>query len=79
MIQNELTKNHLTSVTNGLKALDRLFNKQSINYRVLGSVLVAALNGTPHRTLGDIDVLVDKDDYEKSYSCAPIGWIHNRI
>lgn len=68
MISNELAKKHLISVTNGLKVFDRVFNKRSINYRVLGSVLVAALNITPHRTLGDIDVLVDKDDYEKVVS-----------
>lgn len=27
--------------------------------------MVAALNGTPHRTLGDIDVLVDEVEYKK--------------
>lgn len=68
MIRNDLAKNHMTKVTNGLMVLDEVFNKQSINYRVLGSVLVAALNGKPHRTLGDIDVLVDKRDYEKTTS-----------
>lgn len=56
---------HFTQVKNGLLVLDRLFNQQKINYRVLGSVLVASLNGMPHRTLGDIDMLIDKKDFEK--------------
>lgn len=56
---------HLSQVKNGLLVLDRVFNQHKINYRVLGSVLVASLNGMPHRTLGDIDMLIDKKDFEK--------------
>lgn len=56
---------HFDSVSYGLKELDKVFNKQHIQYRVLGSVLVAALNGKPHRILGDIDVLVDEDGYRE--------------
>lgn len=59
---------HSIQVSNGLKILDKVFNKEHVNYRVLGSVLVASLNGKPHRTLGDIDVLVDETDYEKVIS-----------
>jgi len=61
----EISKDHLTRVTNGLKALDVIFNKQLINYRVIGSILVASLNGKPHRILGDIDVILDEVDYKK--------------
>ena len=65
MKENLIKDSHRILVSNGLKTLDKIFNKQHVNYRVLGSVLVAALNGKPHRTLGDIDVLVDETDYEK--------------
>src|SRR3989344_3590997 len=61
----EVLKDQISSITNGLKVLHNVFSKQSVNYRVLGSVLVAALNGKPHRALGDIDVLIDEKDYEK--------------
>src|SRR3989344_8390220 len=56
---------HTQAVQRGLDVLDKVFNQGNVKYRVLGSVLVAALNGKPHRTLGDIDVLVDQDSYEK--------------
>lgn len=68
MEENLIKDSHSILVSNGLKILDKVFNKQHISYRVLGSVLVAALNGKPHRTLGDIDVLVDETDYEKVIS-----------
>ena len=63
-VQDEHTK----AVQNGLNVLNKVFNKNNVEYRVLGSVLVASLNGKPHRTLGDIDVLVDETDYEKVIS-----------
>lgn len=47
---------------NSLKALQDVF-KGLEDYRVLGSVLVAALNGQPHRELHDIDLLIDKRVY----------------
>jgi len=47
------------TVRSALIILDKIFNKQKINYRVLGSVLVAALNGQPHRKLNDIDMLLE--------------------
>lgn len=62
---NQGLNNHLVKVKKGLKALDRIFNKQNIDYRVLGSLLVAALNERPHRKLGDIDILIDKRDIDK--------------
>jgi len=64
----KVPKDHTSSVVSGLKVLHSTFSKQSVNYRVLGSVLVAALNGKPHRVLGDIDVLLDEKDYEKIIS-----------
>ena len=56
---------HIKAVQEGLGVFDKVFNQSNVEYRVLGSVLVAALNEKPHRTLGDIDVLVDQSDYEK--------------
>lgn len=55
---------HFDRIRRGLKSLDEVFNKDRINYRVLGSTLVASLNGKPHRTLGDIDILVNKEDFD---------------
>ena len=52
----------ISDIKNGLLVLDRVFNQQKVSYRVLGSVLVAALNNKPHRTLGDIDILLDESD-----------------
>lgn len=56
--------NHTEAVKGGLTTLDKIFNKNNIEHRVLGSVLVAAINGKPHRTLGDIDVLIDEGDLD---------------
>ena len=53
------------SIKRGLETLEKIFNKEGINYRVLGSVLVAALNERPHRTLGDIDILLDKSNWQQ--------------
>lgn len=35
------------------------------NYRILGSLLVASLNGKPHRELHDIDLLIDERNYKE--------------
>ena len=48
------------SIKNSLLVLDQVFNQQRVSYRVLGSVLIGALNGKPHRHLGDIDILLDQ-------------------
>lgn len=51
-----------TALSNSLKALEKVFSGLT-KYRVLGSVLVAAINGKPHRTLHDVDLLVDENIY----------------
>ncbi len=51
-------------VKNSLKVMPFIF-KGFDDYRVLGSILVAALNGKPHRTLHDIDLLIDERIYEE--------------
>ncbi len=58
-------KQHTEQIKCGLSTLDEIFNQKGINYRVLGSVLVAAINGEPHRTLGDIDILLDKANWPR--------------
>lgn len=55
-------ENNTERLKNSLKALQEVF-KGLEDYRVLGSVLVAALNGLPHRELHDIDLLIDKRIY----------------
>lgn len=55
-------------IIKGLHVLNQVFSKQSVNYRVLGSILIAALKGKPHRTIGDIDILLDASDLEKVLS-----------
>ncbi len=52
-------------LANSLKILDKVFNKNKINYRVIGSVLIAALNSKPHRMIGDIDIITDKFGSQK--------------
>jgi len=68
MENKNIRDEHTRAVQKGLNVLNKVFNKNNVGYRVLGSVLVASLNGKPHRTLGDIDVLVDESDYEKVIS-----------
>ena len=52
------------AIIGSLHILDKTFNKQSLHYRVIGSLLVAALNGKPHRKLGDIDILIDESEFD---------------
>lgn len=59
---------HTKAIRRGLSVLNKVFTQKNVDYRVLGSILVASLNGKPHRTLGDIDVLIDETDYEKVIS-----------
>ncbi len=47
---------------NSLKVMSEVF-KGLDGYRVLGSVLVASINGKPHRELHDIDLLIDERIY----------------
>lgn len=49
-------------IIQGLDALDKVFNQQQLDYRVVGSLLIAALNGAPHRRIGDIDIVIDEKD-----------------
>lgn len=51
---------HFNEIKCGLDTLDRVFNQTKLNYRVLGSVLIAAINQKPHRTLGDIDIMIEE-------------------
>ena len=43
------------------------FDISGVNHRVLGSMLIAALNNEPHRKIGDVDVLLDARDKEKVF------------
>ena len=43
-----------------LRHLIRILTKHHIEYRFLGSIIPASLNGKLHRSLGDFDLLVDR-------------------
>lgn len=49
-------------IKNSLRAMQKVFEGIEA-YRVLGSTLVASINGKPHRVLHDIDLLIDKRVY----------------
>lgn len=68
MENTNIRDEHIKTIQRGLSVLNKVFNRNNVGYRVLGSVLVASLNEKPHRTLGDIDILVDESDYEKVIS-----------
>lgn len=53
-----------TEIRNSLKIMPEIFRGFE-DYRVIGSVLVAAINGKPHRELHDIDLLIDERVYKK--------------
>jgi len=57
--EGENLDEHIKRVRGGLTALREVFAGNAGEYRVVGSALVAALYGKPHRKLGDIDMLVD--------------------
>ena len=38
----------------------KILNKHKVEYRFLGSLVTAAINGSLHRDLGDLDLLVDE-------------------
>jgi hypothetical protein len=54
-------------VDNTLELLLKLLNRHNIEYRFLGSVLMAAINGNVHRELGDLDLIVDKKNSQQLY------------
>lgn len=51
-------------IKNSIRVLPELFDGFE-NYRVIGSILVAAINTKPHRELHDIDLLIDKKIYDQ--------------
>lgn len=57
-------KNQERSTINSLEALQEVF-KGIPDYRVLGSILVAAINGKPHREIHDIDLLIDEKNIKE--------------
>lgn len=46
-------------VTSTLRLLVDILKAQVIEYRLLGSVVIAAINGKLHRDLGDLDLMID--------------------
>lgn len=61
-----MNNDRMNKISDSLKILDEVFNKNKINYRIIGSVLIAALNSKPHRTIEDIDIITDKFGSEKA-------------
>lgn len=51
-----------TQLKNSLLTMSEIF-KDIDDYRVLGSVLVASINGKPHRELHDVDLLIGESIY----------------
>lgn len=47
-----------------LIVLDKVFNN-NFPYRVIGSTVIAAINKKPHRTINDIDIVIDKNNFDK--------------
>ncbi|HSA83487.1 MAG TPA: hypothetical protein VLF20_01200 [Patescibacteria group bacterium] len=56
--------NNSEQIKNSLAVLQEVFSGMK-NYRILGSVLVAAINTKPHRELHDIDLLIDQKIYDE--------------
>ncbi len=50
-----------------LQEVISILRSHKIEYRFLGSVVVAALNGKVHRNIGDLDLLIDKKGKESLY------------
>jgi hypothetical protein len=46
-------------VISTLKQLVEILKRNNIEYRFLGSVVIAAINGELHRNLGDLDLIID--------------------
>lgn len=47
-----------------LKKLINILEKNKVEYRVMGSIVAAAINGKLHRRIGDIDLIIDRDKKE---------------
>jgi hypothetical protein len=56
---------YMQILAESLSVLDDVLNASDVNYRIIGSLLIAALNGKPHRTIGDIDVVLDVASLDK--------------
>lgn len=55
---------NIEEIKNSLKVLPKVFHGLE-DYRVIGSILVAAINGEAHRQLHDIDLLIDQKIYDE--------------
>lgn len=54
----------------------KILEMNKIEYRFLGSVVVAAINGKLHRNLGDLDLIIDREGKDILYSeLTKIGYV----
>jgi hypothetical protein len=51
-----------------LKQLIVILEAERVEYRLLGSVVTAAINGSLHRRLGDIDLILDEKRKDRVFS-----------
>ncbi len=59
-----------------LKQVVKILETNNIEYRFLGSVVVAAINGEQHRDLGDLDLVIDRKGKDILYSkLTEIGYV----
>jgi len=54
-------------VRNSLRVVENLFNKSKVNYRLLGSILISAINGKLYRNVADLDFIISKKDVKKVF------------
>ena len=54
-------------VTSTLRKMVDVLEENNIEYRFLGSVVIAAINGRLHRNLGDLDFVIDSEGREVLY------------
>lgn len=59
-VQLELA--HERMVQQSMMVLQRALVATHVKYRIVGSLLIAAIHGKPHRPLGDIDVIISEED-----------------
>lgn len=55
-------------VTSTLQQVVKILDNNKIEYRFLGSVVIAAINGQLHRNLGDLDFIVDSKGKDILYN-----------
>jgi hypothetical protein len=51
-----------------LGSLIKILDEEKVEYRLLGSVVTAAINGKLHRRLGDIDLMLDKEKESRVFT-----------